>query len=79
MQRVRSRTKGKDYLGRITETLSGISGLLLSFPTLGYATPALFHTISLSLSSKLKFVMSTESTTSVDNHAVQPSTYQSSK
>ncbi len=46
------------------ETLSGISGVLLSFPTLGYATPALFHTISLSLSSNVKFAMRTARTTS---------------
>ena len=47
----------------MAETFNGISGFPL-FPTVGKATPAWFHTISLSVSSNLKFASSTESTTS---------------
>ena len=46
------------------ETFNGISGFLLSRPTLGYATPALFHTIDLSEGSNLKLVRRTAKTTS---------------
>lgn len=48
--------------------LSGISGFVLSSPTVGYRTAATFHTIGFSVKSKVKEVRRTARTTS----AAQP-------
>ena len=48
----------------MTDTFKGNCGFLL-LPTVGNATPASFHTISLSVNSNLKFASSTDKTTSV--------------
>ena len=46
-------------------TLSGSSGLALSFPAVGYMTPPTFHAMGLLLSSKVKLETRTDNTTSV--------------
>lgn len=48
------------------ETTSGISGFLLSLPTVGYITPAWFQKIGFSVRPNLKLLSKTERTTSDD-------------